>query len=93
MTFAEVERAVNKLAPEIRDRGDRIFTVRCGGGHITGWTKVSRKKGTNKDLGHYIEAAIPKQLGIARALWTDIAGCTKGRTEYLAARAHEACVA
>jgi hypothetical protein len=87
MTFRDVERAVRKLEPEVRDTGDRICKVYCCG-TVVGWTKVSRKQGRNSEVGPRLLALIPKQLEIERRLFEDIAGCTKGRREYLDARGH-----
>lgn len=92
MTFAEVERAVTKLSPKVSDTGDRILRVYCDGGHKVGWTKVSRKKGSGKDLGAALEAAIPRELGIPKKLFHEIADCHKSRPEYLVAMAHDGCL-
>ncbi len=87
MTFEEIERAVAKLRPIIRNTGDRIFRVECCG-TMLGWTKRSMRKGRGKDAGPDIVAAIPRQLNIESRLWREIAGCTKGRPDYLEARGH-----
>jgi hypothetical protein len=92
VTFAEVERAVRKLEPRITETGDRILRVYCPAGHKVGWTKVSRKSGSGKDVGRTIAAAIPNQLGITRLLFREIADCSKSRPEYLVATYHEGCV-
>jgi hypothetical protein len=82
MTFAELERAIEKLKPEVRESGHRILSVKCCG-ILLGRSKVSRKKGSGKDVGATILSAIPGQLNVTSALWREIAGCTKARPEYL----------
>lgn len=87
MTWDELERAVRKLDPETRDTGDRIWIIKCCG-RTVGYCKRSRARGRKKDIGRVVAGQIPAELGIDRALWRDIAGCSKGRREYLEARGH-----
>ena len=88
-TFKELERAVAKLKPQVDDTGDRQLRVYCDRcGELLGRTKVSRRKGTGKDVGPMILGAVSRQLNVEAPLWRDILGCSKGRPEYVNARGH-----
>jgi hypothetical protein len=87
MTWDELERAIRKLRPDERESGDRVWIVKCCGATI-GWCKRSRGRGRNKDVGPRVRGLIPKELGIPRDLWEDIAACSKSRPEYLEALGH-----
>lgn len=85
MKTGEARRGVGKLVPSMRDTGDQIFTVKCDCGAKVGWTKLS-KKPAGHDLGGILEGLMAHQLGISIALWRSIAGCTRGRDDYLEVR-------
>lgn len=87
MTTDEAVAGVRKLDPVSRDTGDRQYRLVCECGTYLGWTKMSRKPG-NAHLGPWLEGAMAQQLGIEKALWRDIAACSKGRREFLAAHGH-----
>ena len=87
MKIGEVEGGLRKLGARRRDTGDRVYTVRCDCGMWLGWTKLSRQP-RSRDLGPSLARLIPQQLNVDAAMWADIAGCTKGRDEYLVARGH-----
>jgi hypothetical protein len=86
MNFADIERGVRKLQPTVRETDHRIFLVVCTCGTLLGRTKVSRK--ASDTVGKAIASSIPRQLNIPRSLWAEIAGCSKGRGEYLAHFGH-----
>ena len=91
MTTREATRGVNKLAPTSRESGDRIFEVRCDCGTKVGWTKLSRKA-PGADLGNRLPSIMAHQLGISLELWRLLAGCQRGRPDYLeAVRANHEC--
>lgn len=92
LTWIELERRVRKLTKEYRDTGDRIYTVVCRCGMVLGTTKVGRHRGQKKDVGQPVMKQIPRQLKIDGPLWREIAGCSQGRPEYIAARGHEGCL-
>jgi len=86
----EAAAAVDKLSPKKRDTGDRIFNVLCDGDHVIGWTKMSRRP-SGEDLSHNLEGLMVRQLQVTKPFWRELAGCTKGRSDYLALRDHAGC--
>lgn len=89
MKIGEVKRGVSKLASvPPRSTTDLLWRIECPScGAYLGWTKVSKKPDSTQ-LGRVVDGEIPKQLQIPAGLWRDIAGCTRGLAEYLAARGH-----
>ena len=87
MTRDDAAAGLKKLDPVTRTTGDRQYRLVRDCGAYLGWTKMSRKLGT-AHLGAALEVAMAQQLGIRKALWREIAGCTRGLREFLVAHGH-----
>ena len=78
-------------AEEYRPGADHwFFRVRCRQGHYFVNTKLSHKPGRNV-LGPDLVAQMARQLLIQPAFWRQIAGCTRGRDDYLAVARCDRC--
>lgn len=87
MKRRDAERGVRKLTDEEEDRDHQFFFITCECGESLGRTHLSHgPKG--RDIGHR-ESDMARQLGIPLELFRDIAGCSKQRDDYLAARGHD----
>lgn len=88
MKRREAERGVRKLTDDEENRDHQFFYISCPEcGETFGRTHLSHgAKG--QEIGHR-ESDMARQLGIPLALFRELADCSKGQPEYLAARGHD----